>query len=131
MENGVRDEPRALRADRAAAPVVGAAGVSPRTARRLALSLGLLAGALYAAGVVFFIRSVGFDSQRLYSLVGVLVFSGVGGLVASRQPRNPIGWIFCGVGVVSGLSTLADGYPSAWMNGEAMWSTAVKAAAGI
>ena len=103
--------------------------MSPRTARRLALALGLLAGALYAAGVVFFVTSVGFDAQRLYSLAGVLVFSGVGGLVASRQPRNPIGWIFCGVGVVSGLSTLADGYATAWIHGEAVWVPAAQAAA--
>jgi hypothetical protein len=34
----------------------------------------------------------------------------VGGLVASRRPANPIGWIFCGFGVFMGLAVLAAGY---------------------
>ena len=32
------------------------------------------------------------------------------GLVASRQPRNPIGWIFCGFSAFTGVSVLASCY---------------------
>ena len=34
----------------------------------------------------------------------------VGALVASRLPRNPIGWIFCGVGLLYGARRLAAAY---------------------
>jgi hypothetical protein len=129
VENGDRDEPRALGADPAAAPAAGAAPVIARRARALALALGVLALALYAAGTAFFVASVGFNTHRLYSLADVLVFAGVGGLVASRQPRNPIGWIFSGVAVVSGLSTLADGYATTWVHGDAVSVPLAQAAA--
>ena len=36
-----------------------------------------------------------------------LAFSVVGAIIASRQPRNAIGWLFCGVGVTIGLSSFA------------------------
>lgn len=51
--------------------------------------------------------------------VGVHIFFGpttaiayalVGALVAVRQPRNPIGWIFCAVGVSAALVLLTSGY---------------------
>ena len=57
------------------------------------------------------------DERRPHSAVFfVLVFalvlatSAVGGLVASRQPANPIGWIFCGFSAFRALSALAAGY---------------------
>jgi hypothetical protein len=37
------------------------------------------------------------------SLVTLLTFSVVGAIVASRHPRNAIGWIFCGVSLISRL----------------------------
>ncbi len=39
-----------------------------------------------------------------------LAFPTVGALVASRQPRNPIGWIFCAQGVALALLALSDAY---------------------
>jgi hypothetical protein len=39
-----------------------------------------------------------------------LAFPTVGALVASRQPRNPIGWIFCAQGVAFALLALSDAY---------------------
>jgi hypothetical protein len=38
----------------------------------------------------------------------VLAFPTVGALVAARFPANPIGWLFCGVGVVLGFDSLAN-----------------------
>src|SRR5829696_7480659 len=38
--------------------------------------------------------------DAVFYLATVLTFSVVGAIIASRQPRNAIGWIFCGVGVV-------------------------------
>jgi hypothetical protein len=40
----------------------------------------------------------------------IVVSSVVGGLVATRQPANPIGWILCGFGLFMGLAALAAGY---------------------
>jgi hypothetical protein len=37
-------------------------------------------------------------------------FSGVGALIASHRPENPIGWIFLAVGFLQGLLSAADQY---------------------
>jgi hypothetical protein len=47
----------------------------------------------------------------------VLVFSSMGTLIASRQPRNPIGWILCGVGLAGALATFSHGYADHWLDG--------------
>jgi hypothetical protein len=45
-----------------------------------------------------------------FYLATVLTFSVVGAIVASRQPRNAIGWIFCGIGLVVGLNCFTGSY---------------------
>jgi hypothetical protein len=45
----------------------------------------------------------------------LLTFSVVGTIVASRHPRNTIGWIFCSTGLVVGLNALAGGYAEFWL----------------
>jgi hypothetical protein len=80
----------------------------------------LLAWSLVGAGVALAVVGLGLAlggaqaNGDLVPFVGVLaVFfaaSAVGGLVASRQPRNPIGWIFCGFSVFTGVSVLASCY---------------------
>jgi hypothetical protein len=57
----------------------------------------------------------GADDTVILTLVTVLAFSVVGAVVASRRPRNAIGWLFCSVGLVEGLDTLARGYAEYWL----------------
>src|SRR5918997_3298888 len=39
-----------------------------------------------------------------------LAFPTVGALIASRRPENPIGWIFCGTGLLYGVQAFTSGY---------------------
>ncbi len=45
-----------------------------------------------------------------YAIVWSLVIAVVGAIIASRRPSNPIGWILCGMGVLSGLLALSLEY---------------------
>jgi hypothetical protein len=47
-----------------------------------------------------------------------LAFSGVGALVASRQPDNAMGWLFLGIGATTGLGMLAGAYAERWVAGD-------------
>jgi hypothetical protein len=55
------------------------------------------------------------DSSVVTDLFTLLAFSVVGAIIASRQPRNAIGWIFCGVGVTVGLNSFAGDYADFWL----------------
>ena len=59
--------------------------------------------------------STGSADSVAFLLAMVLTFSVVGAVVASRHPRNAIGWIFCTMGLAAGLSTLAGGYAEYWL----------------
>jgi hypothetical protein len=48
-------------------------------------------------------------------LVTLLIFSVVGAIIASRQPRNTIGWLFCGVGMAVSLNSFAGDYAEFWL----------------
>jgi signal transduction histidine kinase len=81
-----------------------------RGSRILAWSL-FAASTVAAAGAVALGPSVGKPvSQGLIDSVFLVVFPLVGALVASRHPRNAVGWIFIAVGLVYGLSALAEMY---------------------
>jgi hypothetical protein len=43
------------------------------------------------------------DASAVANLVTLLTLSVVGAIIASRHPRNTIGWVFCSVGVTIGL----------------------------
>jgi hypothetical protein len=49
------------------------------------------------------------------NLVTLLTFSVVGAIIASRHPRNTIGWLFCSVGVTIGLNSFAGDYAEFWL----------------
>jgi signal transduction histidine kinase len=70
-----------------------------------ALSLLLLASNLAHPGVYIF------DSWIEYT-VSVVALSTVGVVIASRCPENPIGWIFCMIGLLGGLRHLSAQYAS-------------------
>jgi hypothetical protein len=71
------------------------------------VSLALVAGPL---GIELTYESEADPSSVIISLVTLITFSVVGAIITSRQPRNAIGWIFCSVGLVVGLNSLAGGY---------------------
>lgn len=45
-----------------------------------------------------------------YAIAWSVVVGGVGAVLAARRPSNPIGWIFCALGIVSGIIALGTEY---------------------
>ena len=100
--------------------------MSHRAAARLAwslvaLSVGLLLGgtalSLAANSTVPNLPFAGEteDSSVVANLVTLLPFSAVGAIIASRHPRNTIGWLLCSVGVTIGLNSFAGDYAEFWL----------------
>jgi MFS family permease len=100
-----------------------------RAASWLAWSLVVLSVALLLGGIAL-ARTAGSGAaveltygseaeldSAILNLATVLTFSVVGAIIASRHPRNAIGWIFCGMGLVVGLNVLAHGYIESWLAG--------------
>lgn len=91
---------------------------------------------LTLAGVGLYLVSLGHGQiPRLYPnmLVIAVIFPLVGSLIVARQPRNPIGWLFCGLGLSQASSTLVVYYatysllvkPGSWPGGTlAAWLSA-------
>jgi hypothetical protein len=80
--------------------------------RAVAWLAWLLAGAsllLGVAGAVFGARNgyspVGLVREVAVGVLLAVAFPLVGALVASRRPGNPLGWIFCAIGLAQGLVT--------------------------
>ena len=95
--------------------------MSARAAARFSWSLVTLSVALLLGGIALSrttratVPGLAYGGEAeldsaILSLATVLTFSVVGAVVASRHPRNAIGWIFCSMGLVVGLNTLAGGY---------------------
>src|SRR5215212_5075081 len=104
----------------------GVGGMSARTATRLAWSLWVACLALLALALLLdFLRTEAFltdpwhmlsNHRFVYPIYAVLtgmlslVYPTIGALIVSRLPRNPIGWIFCGVGLLYQLQHVALAY---------------------
>ncbi len=87
------------------------------TARSLAWSIAALS--LAVAGLAVNWRA-GQQSHLLFGPATAVTYALIGALVASRQPRNPIGWIFSAEGVFAGLTSLS----SSNYSGLCLWSGA-------
>jgi signal transduction histidine kinase len=86
-------------------------------ARRFAWYIAALSVTLAVAGVaISLLALVQSDSQGWlpphlwFSPLSTVTFALVGALVASRHPRNPIGWMCSTVAVLTGLTLFAFGY---------------------
>src|SRR6188474_826489 len=90
--------------------------MSPRAVRWLAWGLWALVLALLV--FVFVLGSLN-DSEVTAEefflvplvLLATMTSSTVGALVASRQPRNPIGWLFLGLSLCVVLGVMGEDYP--------------------
>ena len=87
----------------------GVGGTQARAAGWLAWSCFALALLILAAGSM--LRSPDASSFLLFALIAA-PFAVVGALVASRRPRNPIGWLFLTFAVVAAFAASADRYAS-------------------
>jgi hypothetical protein len=103
----------------------GTGGTDAHAAAWLAWSLMVLSVVLLVGGFALDQMTRSTAPGRLYYgpvdavfyLATVLTFSVVGAIIASRQPRNAIGWLFCGVGLVMGLNSLTGGYAEYRLSG--------------
>jgi hypothetical protein len=84
--------------------------MSGRAAGRVAWGLG--AAGLVAAVVGELLGASGAGALAAEDgviVVLLIVFAAVGSLIVSRQPANPVGWIYCAAGLSIGLGWVADG----------------------
>jgi hypothetical protein len=89
--------------------------MSHRAASWLAWSLWALTLVLTALSLLLLALNRSEPNVPLYdfwaeSTLGALTFSTVGAFVASRRPENPIGWIFCALGLYAGVGHFAAQY---------------------
>jgi hypothetical protein len=88
-------------------------GHVPARAARLAWGLCVVSLTLVVLGLVYGAWS---DSLLAALALGApnavlaVSFPVVGAVIATHRPRNPIGWLFCAVGVFQGLLIAAEGY---------------------
>jgi two-component system NarL family sensor kinase len=90
--------------------------VSQPILRRLPWFIGGLAVLLVFSGLILSVlaqiangRIVTF-SHQFFTPLFTITFCLVGGLVAVRHPGNPIGWMFCAIGLLSGINMFGAGY---------------------
>jgi hypothetical protein len=90
--------------------------MSTRATAWLAWSLWLLCVVLISSGLLLYFLTSPIQQTETPPALTVLfrvlslAFPTVGALVAWRRPENPIGWIFCGAGLLSGVQGFASGY---------------------
>ena len=93
--------------------------MNERTGTRLARGLAALTVALLGGSEILnVVGGAGWDAGSPFVWAIGIVFSGVGAVIAVRQPRNAIGWIFISAGVAAGFASLAGAYAEYWIAGE-------------
>src|ERR671913_1881787 len=91
----------------------GVGRMSHRTAAWLAWSLCAVCVALIGLALLLDFLTLVLDRGQVFAiLAGVLslAYPTVGALIISRLPTNPIGWIFCGVGLLYAARRLTEAY---------------------
>jgi hypothetical protein len=92
--------------------------MSSRGKARLAWVLAMVAILLMPlSSFVSLAAGVGIDFG-VFILAIALVFSGVGLLIATRHPGNPIGWILLAAALAAGLSALSHSFADYWLAGK-------------
>ena len=89
--------------------------MSRRTAAWLAWSLGILCVALLAFTLLLFAFNLSHPGVDIYGpwvqeTVVAVTFPALGLLILYRRPQHPIGWLFCGAGLVAGLDHFCGEY---------------------
>jgi signal transduction histidine kinase len=89
--------------------------VGRRSARALAWPLaGFILLVLLAALVLLPFNAHVLTPTRIgayvFAIVAVVVYAGIGGLIAARVPANPIGWLLCLTGLALALSLFLEQY---------------------
>jgi len=90
-------------------PAHTSAPAPSRTAAWLAWSICAAAVAGTIGGIVLAARNRQLDSGQVLGVV-LLTYPVVGGLIAARKPRNPIGWELCALGLCFTLQFSSDPY---------------------
>ena len=90
-----------------------------RTSSVVAWSLLALSVAVGAAGALLATSDLAtaFESGGLTFSIPSLAFCAVGALVASRLPRNPVGWLLLAFGLTSVLSLFGEQYARVGLSG--------------
>lgn len=90
--------------------------MTEQTARRLSWSIAVVSFMVVMIGLVISIDAQSVSGQgvtfshQFFTPLLTITYCVVGALVASRHPRNPIGWMFCAIGFFSALNMLSAGY---------------------
>ncbi len=90
--------------------------MSQQTARRLSWSITFFSSVVVLIGLILSILALTANgnqatfSHQFFTPLLTITYCVVGALVASRHPRNPIGWMFCATGFLSALNMLSSGY---------------------
>jgi hypothetical protein len=86
--------------------------LEPRTFRVIAWSLAVLAVLLAASAVLLAaLNDNGTVVEKIANAVVISIpYPVVGALILSRATGNPIGWVFCAVGLLQGLNVFGDEY---------------------
>ncbi len=86
---------------------------SPGTAHRLAWVVwGICASLILSATVIgcLEVRNLLRDVDIIFTGIAFVLFGTVGALIAWHRPRNTIGWIFCTIGVGTGITDFSAAY---------------------
>ena len=75
------------------------------------MTLALCLGTVVFLGLAWNIPKLGSEfGFKGYAIAFALVLGGLGLLLADRRPPNPIGWIFCALGLIAGTMALTTEY---------------------